>query len=168
MSNTEETPDSIRKQITLRAPLSRVWRAVSDAKQFGAWFGVDFDGPFVAGQTVTGRIVPTEADPEVAKLQEPYRGTPYEWSVERIDPEHTISFRWHPFAIEKGRDYSTEPTTLIVFELAPAAEGTLLTITESGFKQIPLERRAKAFAANEGGWEHQCRLVQKYLELHVG
>ena len=126
---------------------------------------MDFDGPFVAGRPLKGRIVPTKVDPEVAKLQEPHTGTPFEWTVESIEPEQRISFRWHPFAIEKGRDYSAEPTTLIVFELDDASGGTVLTITESGFHDIPLERRATAFAANDGGWEHQTRLLEKYLAL---
>ena len=167
MSETRETPDAIEKKITLRAPLGRVWRAVSDAKQFGLWFGVNFDGPFVAGEALKGRIVPTTVDPEVAKQQEPYTGMPFDWSVEKIEPPTLISFRWHPFAIDQGVDYSQEPTTLIVFELAEVAGGTLLTITESGFQRIPLERRAKAFAANEGGWEHQAKLVEKYLQSYV-
>jgi uncharacterized protein YndB with AHSA1/START domain len=162
-----ETPDRIEKTILLRAPIGRVWRAVSDATAFGTWFGIELDGPFVAGKAMKGRIVPTKVDPEVAKLQEPHRGASFEWSVERIEPEHRISFRWHPYAIEKDVDYSKEPTTLIVFELAEVEGGTKLTIVESGFDKIPLERRAKAFAANEGGWEHQSKLIEKYLLGHA-
>jgi uncharacterized protein YndB with AHSA1/START domain len=160
--------DRIEKKITLRAPVSRVWRAVSDAREFGAWFGVEFDGPFVAGKPAKGRITPTQADPEVAKLQEPHAGKAFDFTVDRIEPERLISFRWHPFAVEPGVDYSKEPTTLVVFELTEVAGGTLLTITESGFDRIPLERRAKAFAANEGGWEHQTKLIEKYLLRHAG
>jgi uncharacterized protein YndB with AHSA1/START domain len=158
--------DRIEKKITLRAPVSRVWRAVSDAREFGAWFGVKFDGPFVAGARMTGRITPTQADPEVAKLQEPHAGKAFDFTVDRIEPERLFSFRWHPFAVEPGVDYSKEPATLVVFELAEVEGGTLLTITESGFDRIPLERRAKAFAANEGGWEHQTKLIAKYLLRH--
>ncbi len=167
MKTTDETPDRIEKKIVLRAPLSRVWRAVSDSQQFGAWFGVEFDGPFVAGQSMRGRMTPTQVDAEVAKMQQPYAGRPFDWSVERIEPERLISFRWHPFAIEAGVDYSQEPTTLVVFSLEPVEQGTLLTISESGFSKVPLERRAKAFAANEGGWEHQTKLLEKYLTLHA-
>lgn len=159
--------DRIEKSITLRAPVSRVWRAISDAREFGAWFGVKFDGPFVAGARMTGKITPTQADPEVAKLQEPHAGKAFDFTVDRIEPERLVSFRWHPFAVEPGVDYSKEPTTLIVFELAAVEGGTLLTITESGFDRIPLERRAKAFAANEGGWEHQTKLIEKYLLRHA-
>jgi uncharacterized protein YndB with AHSA1/START domain len=155
--------DRIDKQILLRATRERVWRAVSDAKEFGSWFGVAFDGPFAAGTRVTGRIVPTTVDAEVAKMQEPYAGKAYDWTVERIEPMQRISFRWHPYAVEEGVDYSKEPTTLIEFELVDAPGGILLKISESGFDEIPLARRAKAFKANEGGWQMQTRLIEKYL-----
>ena len=152
MTEAEDVPDRIRKEIIVGAPRSRVWRAVSEAKEFGVWFGVEFDGPFAPGMRMTGRIVPTKVDAEVAKLQEPNKGMPFHWSVEGIEPERSISFRWHPFAVEKNVDYSNEPTTLIVFELTEVAGGTLLTITESGFGELPLARRSQAFAANDGGW----------------
>jgi len=164
MSNVS---DRIEKKITLRAPVERVWRAISDAQAFGTWFGVEFDGPFVAGARMKGRIVPTKVDPEVAKLQEPHTGKSFEFTIDRIEPERLFSFRWHPFAIDPAVDYSKEPATLVVFELRAAEGGTLLTVTESGFDRIPLERRAKAFAANEGGWEHQTRLIEKYLLGHA-
>lgn len=156
-------PDQITKQIILKASRARVWGAISDARAFGAWFGVDFDGPFVAGQWLSGRIVPTTVDPEVAKLQEPHRGTPFQILVEEITPMMRFSFRWHPFAIDKTKDYAQEPTTLVAFTLSDAADGVLLVITESGFDALPPERRAAAFTANDGGWAHQCRLIEKYL-----
>ena len=155
--------DRIEKTVLLRAPLARVWRAVSDAKEFGTWFGVEFDGPFVAGARVTGRIVPTKADPEVAKMQQPYAGMPFDFTVDRIEPMRLFSFRWHPFAIDPKVDYSSEPTTLVMFQLEESAGGTKLVITESGFDRIPLERRAKAFTANEQGWAAQARLIEKYV-----
>ncbi len=155
--------DRIEKQVLLNAPRERVWRALSDAAEFGIWFGVRFDGRFVAGQRLTGRITPTEVDAEVAAMQAPYAGTPFEWLVERIEPMRRIAFRWHPYAIDPAVDYASEPTTLIVFELHDAPGGILLTVTESGFDQLPPERRAQAFAANDGGWTHQVRLVAKYL-----
>lgn len=155
--------DRIEKKVLLRAPLARVWRAISDAKEFGSWFGVDFEGAFVAGKPIKGKIVPTKADPEVAKSQEPYAGMKFDFTVDRIEPERLFSFRWHPFAIDTNVDYSHEPTTLVVFQLEPADGGTLLTITESGFDRVPLERRAKAFAMNEQGWTAQARLIEKYL-----
>ena len=159
--------DSIEKKIVLRAPRSRVWRAISDSREFGAWFGMELDGPFVAGQPIQGRIMPTTVDPEVAKMQEPHKGKAAKFSVDRIEPEHLFSMRWHPFAIDPNVDYSNEPTTLITFALSDVKDGTLLTITESGFDRIPLERRAQAFRANEGGWEHQTKLIEKYLAIHA-
>ena len=163
----ESVPDRIEKKVHLRAPLKRVWLAVSDSQRFGAWFGVKFDGPFVAGQRVKGRITPTQVDPEVAKLQEPHAGTPFEIAVDRIDPETLFSFRWHPYAVDPKVDFSQEPTTLVTFELQESAGGTLLTISESGFSKIPLARRAEAFAANDGGWSHQAKLIEKYLLAHA-
>ena len=155
--------DCIRKKILLRAPLERVWRAISDSREFGTWFGVELHGAFAAGAPITGTLVPTKADPEVAKLQEPYAGVAFQFEVDRIEPMRLFSFRWHPFAIDPGVDYSAEEPTLVSFELEEAAGGTMLTVTESGFDRILLERRARAFAANEGGWEHQTKLVAKYL-----
>ena len=157
------TTDRIEKTTLLRAPRARVWCAISDAKQFGSWFGVDFDGPFVAGQHVTGRIVPTSVDAEVAKSQEPYRGKAFDFSIDRIEPMRLFSFRWHPFAVDPDVDYSKESTTLVEFELEEIAEGTMLTITESGFDKVPLERRAQAFSKNEQGWASQIKLIEKYL-----
>ena len=155
--------DRIDKQVLLRAPRERVWRAISDAKEFGIWFGVAFDGPFTQNTRLTGKIVPTKMDEKIAKMQEPYTGKAYDWTVERIEPMQRISFRWHPYAVEEGVDYSKEPTTLIEFVLEDAPDGILLKISESRFDQIPLARRAKAFKANEGGWEMQSRLIEKYL-----
>jgi uncharacterized protein YndB with AHSA1/START domain len=157
------TQDRIEKQILLRAPLQRVWRALTDSQEFGNWFGVRFDGPFKPGATLRGVIVPTGVDPEVAKAQKPYEGHPFEISIEQIEPERVFSFRWHPFAIEPGVDYSAEPTTLIVFALEEVPNGVRLTVTESGFDRIPLARRAKAFTANEQGWAMVVKLIEKYL-----
>jgi uncharacterized protein YndB with AHSA1/START domain len=159
------TGNIIEKQVLLHATRQRVWDAIADSKQFGKWFGVAFDGAFVEGARVTGRIVPTSVDAEVARLQEPHAGMAFEFSVERIEPMQRMSFRWHPFAVERDVDYSGEAKTLIVFELRDQSWGTLLTITESGFDQIPLARRAQAFAANDGGWTMQTRLIEKYLSL---
>jgi uncharacterized protein YndB with AHSA1/START domain len=157
----------IEKKVLLRAPLQRVWRAVSDAKEFGSWFGVRFDGPFVAGGHLRGKVVPTTADAEVAKTQKDYEGAAFEITVDRIEPERLLSFRWHPYAVEPGVDYSAEPTTLVVFTLEATDTGTLLTITESGFDKIPLARRAKAFSMNEQGWAAQIRLIEKHLAAHA-
>jgi uncharacterized protein YndB with AHSA1/START domain len=157
--------DRIEKKVLLRAPRERVWRAISDSRQFGSWFGVEFHDPFVAGTAITGKIVPTTVDAEVAARQKPYEGHRFEFLVDRIEPMRVFSFRWHPFAMEKDVDYSKEPTTLVAFELEEAPGGTMLKVTESGFDRIPLERRANAFAANEGGWTAQMKLIEKYLAL---
>ena|SRR5690349_1902074 len=158
-----KTTDRIEKKVLLRAPRERVWQAISDAKQFGTWFGVEFDGPFVAGAHMKGRMTPTKVDAAIAKRQEPYAGRAFDCTIDRIEPMTLFSFRWHPFAIDPKVDYSKEPTTLVVFELEEASGGTQLTITESGFDGIPLERRAQAFSANDGGWTAQIDLIGKYL-----
>ena len=157
--------DRIEKNVLLRATRARVWRALTDSKEFGSWFGMKFEGPFAQGATMSGTIAPTTVDPEVAKLQTPYVGLVFEVVVERLEPERLFSFRWHPHGIERGTDYSAEPMTLVAFELKEAAGGILLTVTESGFDQIPLERRAKAFAGNEGGWTIVIGLIGDYLAL---
>lgn len=160
-------PDRIEKQIFLRAPIARVFSAISNSEEFGIWFGVAFDGPFVAGERLTGKMRPTQVDPDVAKMQESFEGMPFDVIVERIEPPHLFSFRWHPYAIEPTADYSKEPSTLVEFRLTEVEGGTQLEITESGFDRVPLERRAKAFTENEGGWEHQANLVKKYVESHA-
>src|SRR6266704_2984681 len=155
--------DRIEKTLLLRAPPKRVWRALSDSTEFGTWFGVKFDRPFAPGVSMRGVIVPTTVNAEVANAQKPYEGLPFEITVEQMEPERLFSFRWHPFAVERDVDYSAEPTTLIVFTLDEVANGTMLTVTESGFDQIPLARRAKAFTANEQGWSIVVGLIEKYL-----
>lgn len=158
-----ETTDRIEKRVLLRASRERVWRAISEARQFGTWFGVEFAGEFVAGETLKGRMVPTQMDAEVARSQEAYSGIEFDIFVERIEPMRLFSFRWHPYELEAGRDPTQEPMTLVTFELEEAAEGIMLTITESGFDAVPLEKRAKAFADNEQGWAIQSRLIEKYV-----
>ena len=155
--------DRIEKKIFLHAPLKRVWRALSDSNEFGAWFGVKFDGPFTPGAHMRGRIVGTSVDDDVAKAQRQFKDLPFEITIDRIEPEHLLSFRWHPNAVDRTRDYSHEPTTLIEFTLEQVADGVMLTVSESGFDQIPLERRAEAFKSNEQGWGIVVTLVEKYL-----
>lgn len=158
-----QTTDRIEKQILLKAPLARVWRAISDSTEFGTWFGMKFDGPFAPGARMRGTIVPTQVDPEVASAQKKYEGTPFEITIEQIEPQRLFSLRWHPGAVDPNVDYSQEPNTLVVFELKETSEGVLLTLTESGFDGIPLERRAQAFAQNERGWTLQMKLIEAYL-----
>ena len=161
------TTDRIVKRVFLRAPQERVWRAISESRRFGAWFGMQFDGEFVAGQPITGTIAPTKVDPEVAKMQEKYAGKTFGFTIDRIEPMRLFSFRWHPHALDPNRDYSNEPTTLVEFVLEPKDGGTQLTIEESGFDGIPIDRRADAFEANDGGWEAQATLIAKYLAMQT-
>jgi len=155
--------DVIEKKILLRTPRKRVWRALSDSTEFGSWFGMKFDGPFAPGASMRGTIVPTTVNAEVANAQKEYEGMPFEITIEQVEPERLFSFRWHPFAVERGVDYSAEPTTLVVFALEEVANGVILTVTESGFDRIPLARRAKAFTANEQGWSMVVKLIEEYL-----
>ncbi len=157
--------DRIEKQVFLRAPQERVWRAVSDATEFGNWFGMEIDGEFKAGAHMSARIKPTKADPEVAKIQEKYTGMPFAFFVDRMEPMNVFAYRWHPFAMDSSIDYSKEPMTLVTFTLQPKDGGTLLTVVESGFDSIPIERRANAFEANEEGWAMQMQMIEKYLLL---
>ncbi len=155
--------DRIEKQILLRAPRKRVWRALTDSKEFAAWFGIKFDGQFKPGTLLRGVLVGTTVDPEVAKAQKAHEGLKCEITIEQMEPERLFSFRWHPFAVDPSVDYSIEPTTLVTFALAEVAGGVMLTVTESGFDRIPLERRAKAFEANDGGWTIMVKVFGEYV-----
>ena len=156
--------DRIEKRVELRASLDRVWRAVSDAEEFGRWFGVRFDGPFVAGSSVTAAIAPTIVDDDVAKRQEPHAGVKSTWQIVAVEPKRRFAYRWHPFAVDPDTDYDREPTTLVEFTLSEIPDGVLLTITESGFDAIPEARRSASFEANAEGWAAQTDLVRRYLE----
>ena len=144
--------DRIEKRVVLRAPRSRVWRALTSAEEFGAWFGVKLEGGFAEGAAIRGNI--TNPGYEHLKM---------ELLVQRIEPERVFSFRWHPYAVDPGVDYTSEPTTLVEFQIEEVAEGTSLTIVESGFDAIPLERRAEAFRMNDGGWTAQVRNIERYV-----
>jgi uncharacterized protein YndB with AHSA1/START domain len=157
--------DRIEKQVVLRAPLDRVWRAISDSREFGRWFGVRVDGPFVAGTSVTATITGTIVDDEVAEMQRPHTGATATWQIVAVEAPRRFAYRWHPFAVEPTVDYSAEPTTLVEFTLSETPDGVLLRIVESGFDAIPQARRAEAFEANSGGWAKQTELVRKYLAL---
>ena len=156
--------DRIQKQTLLRAPLDRVWRAITDAEEFGRWFGVRFDGPFVEGKPVSATITPTTVDEEVAKRQQPHAGTRSTWQIVAIEPQRRFAYRWHPFAVEANVDYDREPTTLVEFALSETPDGVLLTITESGFDAIPEARRFASYDANSEGWAIQADLVRRYIE----
>ena len=158
--------DRIEKSIVLRAARSRVWRALTDSQEFGAWFGMRFDGAFAPGTRVGATVVGTTADAEVAKAQQQYANTKFDIFIERIEPERRFSFRWHPGAVDPSVDYSKEPTTLVEFTLEEVPEGVRLIVTESGFDQIPLSRRAAAFGSNEQGWGIVITLIAKHLAAH--
>jgi uncharacterized protein YndB with AHSA1/START domain len=157
--------DRIEKRVVLRAPLDRVWEAISDAEQFGRWFGVRFDGPFVEGSSVTAAITPTTVDEEVAARQEPHTGTKSTWQIVAVEPKRRFAYRWHPFAVDPAVDYDREPNTLVEFTLSETPDGVLLTIVESGFDAIPEARRSASFEANSEGWTIQAGMVRSYLEM---
>jgi uncharacterized protein YndB with AHSA1/START domain len=145
--------DRIEKKILLRAPRSRVWRALTDASEFGTWFRVKLEGAFVPGERTKGNI----AIPQ-------YEHVTMELAVEKMVPETLFSFRWHPYAIDTKVDYSAEAMTLVEFRLIEeAADRTLLTIVESGFDRIPKERRAEAYRMNDGGWGQQIKNIEQHV-----
>jgi uncharacterized protein YndB with AHSA1/START domain len=149
--NTPST-DRIEKQILLRAPQSRVWRALTDAEEFGTWFRVKLEGRFVPGQWTRGKIT-----------WPGFEHITMEVKVERMEAEALFSFRWHPYAIDPKVDYSGEPTTLVEFQLEAADGGTLLKVVESGFDQLPVDRRNEAFRMNEGGWKQQLVNIEHHV-----
>ena len=142
--------DRIERTIVVHAPRSRVWRALTDPEEFGAWFGVKVEGAFAPGARVRGAIT-----------HPGYEHLTWEITIERMEPERLFSWRWHPYAVEPGVDYSDETPTLVVFELEEVAEE--LTVLESGFDQVPLARRAQAYRMNEEGWTHQVQAIARYV-----
>ena len=149
------TTDRIEKTIVLRAPRAEVWRALTTAEDFGAWFGARFTGAFRPNTKVSGRITIPNYDHLAIDLE-----------IEQMDNQRLFSYRWHPYAVDTGVDYSQEPTTLVEFTLADVPEGTRLTIVESGFDRIPEERRALAFRMNDGGWTAQIKNIERYINDH--
>jgi uncharacterized protein YndB with AHSA1/START domain len=155
--------DRFEKQALLPAPRDRVWRAIGDSAEFGRWFGAAIPGPFEAGRTLKAKIVPNTVDPKLAEVQKPFEGMPFDLKVESVQPPSRFAFRWHPFAVDKSKDYSQEPMTLVSFDLADAPGGTLLTISESGFDALPEARSREARPKEEGGWAKQLETIAKYL-----
>jgi len=145
--------DRIEKTVELRAPVSRVWRALTDHKEFGQWFRVRIDGPFVPGQVSRGNI--TYAGYEHVK---------WEAVIQKVKPEHYFSYTWHPYAVDRDRDYSAEPSTLVEFTLEKIATGTRLRVVESGFERLPSNRRDEAFRMNEGGWSAQMQNIARHVD----
>jgi uncharacterized protein YndB with AHSA1/START domain len=147
-----QSTDRIEKHVVIRAPRSRVWRAISTAEEFGAWFRVDLEGEFAEGATISGRITHPGYEHLTMAMQ-----------IERIEPERYFSYRWHPDAVDMSVDFTNEPTTLVEFIVEEADDGTAVTIVESGFDRIPLARRAKAFRMNDKGWTGQIGNLSNYV-----
>jgi uncharacterized protein YndB with AHSA1/START domain len=145
--------DRIEKTIELKAPVSRVWRALTDYREFGAWFGVRVEGPFVVGEASRGE----KADPCGGNAR-------WEAVVQKMEPERLFSFSWHPYAVDPDKDRSKEPSTLVEFTLQKTPTGTLLRVVESGFDKIPAERRAEAFPMHEKGWSAQIGNIARHVE----
>jgi uncharacterized protein YndB with AHSA1/START domain len=144
--------DRIEKRVELRAPRSRVWRAIATAKEFGEWFRMKLEGEFAEGRTIRGRIT-----------HPGYEHLTLDMMVERIEPERYFSYRWHPYAIDPAVDYSAEPTTLVEFRLEDSDGGTALTIVESGFDRLPLARRDEAYRMDEQGWAGQIKNIERHV-----
>jgi uncharacterized protein YndB with AHSA1/START domain len=144
--------DRIEKRLEIKAPLSRVWRALTDYREFGLWFRVKLDGPFVPGQVSTGWIT-----------YPGYEHVKWEAVVQKIEPERLFSFTWHPYAVDPKTDYSNEPPTLVEFRLEETPGGTLLTVTESGFDKIPAVRRPQALRMNDSGWTEQMKNITSHV-----
>ena len=146
-------PNQIEKRIELKAPVSRVWRAISDYREFGTWFKVNIEAPFVAGQPAEGQIT-----------HPGYEHVRWKAVIQKIEPERLFSFTWHPYAIDPAVDYSGEPPTLVEFTLEETATGTRLRVVESGFENVPAHRRAEAFRMNDRGWALQMENIARHVE----
>lgn len=144
--------DRIEKTVEIKAPVSRVWKALTDHREFGTWFRVQLEGPFVPGQVSRGRIT-----------YPGYEHLKWEAVVQKMEPERLFSFTWHPYAVDPDKDYSGEPPTLVEFTLEKTATGTLLRIVESGFDKIPAGRRGEAFRMNSDGWRIQSENVARHV-----
>ena len=144
--------DRIEKQVLLRAPRSRVWRALTETKEFSQWFGVKLTGTFTPGARLRGQVT-----------HKGYEHLTLELTVDRVEPERLFSWRWHPNAIDPAADYSAEPTTLVVFELEEVDGSTLLKVVESGFDRLPAARREQAYSGNDGGWTMQMEFIARHV-----
>jgi len=155
MPTATRTPDRIEKSIEIQAPVSRVWRALTDHNEFGAWFRVNLDGPFRLGEVATGKIT-----------WPGYEHLTFHATVQAIDPEQYFAFTWHPYAVDPAVDYSRETPTLVEFNLEKTTAGTLLKVTESGFADLPDDRRSEAFLRNGEGWAQQTKNIEEYVAQH--
>ncbi|QWP77233.1 SRPBCC family protein [Lysobacter sp. K5869] len=145
--------DRIERQILLKAPRAKVWRALADAESFGEWFGVKLQGQrFAPGERAQGHITYPGYEHLLMNVV-----------VRTMEPERLFSFHWHPYAVDPDRDYSHEEPTLVEFTLEDADGGTLLKVVESGFDRVPAERREEAFRMNSGGWDQQMDNIARYV-----
>jgi len=147
-----ESADRIEKRIELKAPVSRVWSALTDYRQFGEWFRVKIEAPFAPGQIARGQIT-----------HPGYEHVTWQVVIQAMEPERLFSFTWHPYAIDPNVDYSKETPTLVEFRLEATATGALLVLTESGFDKVPAARRLEAFRMNDGGWTQQMKNIEAYV-----
>ena len=145
--------DRIEKSIDLAAPIDRVWRALTDHNEFGAWFGVKLDGPFELNEISTGHIT-----------YPGYEHVKWEAKIVRMEPPKLFAFTWHPYAIDPAVDYSSEPATMVEFELGETLTGTRLIVVETGFEALPPHRQPDCLRMNTSGWEEQLRRIA----AHVG
>ncbi len=150
------TTDRIEKTVFLRAPKTRVWRALTDPRQFSEWFGVNVETPFTPGARVRGAVT-----------YPGYEHLTFDIVIDQVVPERLFSWRWHPHPIDITQDYSVEPTTLVVFELEDAKGGTTLKVVESGFDGIPLTRRLEAFRGNDEGWSEQMTNIERHVAANA-
>jgi len=144
--------DRIEKRIELKAPVARVWRALTDYREFGAWFRVDLEGPFVVGHLARGKIT-----------YPGYEHVVWQATVVKMEHERLFAFTWHPYAVDPNVDYAKEPPTLVEFRLEPAETGTVLVLTESGFGALPNDRQLEAFRRNDGGWTQQMKNIESHV-----
>src|SRR5438876_3990077 len=150
--NNQKEQNKIEKRIELKAPLARVWQALTDYREFGEWFHVKLEEPFAAGRPARGYLT-----------YPGYENLKWEAVVQKMEPERFFSFTWHPYAIDPKMDYSKETPTLVEFRLEKTTNGTLLLLLESGFDKIPSDRRLEAFRMNDGGWTEQMKNIEKHV-----
>ena len=163
VTDLSESTDEIRLAAHLDAEFERAWQIFADATEFGRWFGMALTGPFINGQDSRGSLVPTEANSEVAAQQRPFAGRPVHLLDVEIVVNQSVSFGWHPFALDPGIDYSGEPPTRVQFHLTARDKGVDLIVSETGFDALPQGRRDEAFRAHQGGWRMQIDLIQAWL-----
>jgi uncharacterized protein YndB with AHSA1/START domain len=152
--NTASDTDRIERSIVINAPRDRVWRALSNAEEFGTWFGANLKGAsFAPGQRASGHIT-----------HPGYEHILFDVVIERVEPQDLLSYRWHPYAVDPAMDYSSEEPTLVTFTLEDApGNATLLTVVETGFDKVPPQRRLEAFRMNSNGWDGQMRNIVRHL-----